>query len=154
MLVLLGAGALAPAAVTLAGAATRDRGGAIEGLRFDVLEVSRRALPGHTRHAGPVSRIEATSWPDVVRVGLRVANLATLALLVSPGQFRLRVADDLSVMPTAWEHGPMPLAAGATRTGWIDYRAPQSDALLALEFTPAGHAEPVVVPLLAAAVTS
>jgi hypothetical protein len=145
VLVLLGAGALAPAAIAVLGAV--PRGTEADGLRFDVLEVTLAALRGHTRHAGPVTPFEATSWPDVVRVRLRVRNVGGLPLLVSPGQFRLRV-DGISVMPAAWRHGPSPLSAGDARTGWIDYRAPAGVGLLDLEFTPAGRVEPVTVPLL------
>ncbi len=142
---LLGAGALAPAAVTVLGAVPGAT--AADGLRFDVLEVTRAALAGHVHHAGPVTPFEATSWPDVVRVRLRVRNIGGLPLLVSPGQFRVRV-EGLSVMPTAWRHGPAPLGPGDARTGWIDYRTPADAGLLDLEFTPAGGVGAVSVPLL------
>jgi hypothetical protein len=144
VLLLLGAGALAPAAIAALGSA--PRAGDATGLRFEVLAATRTALAGHARHGGSVAPFEATSWPDVVRVHLRVRNLAGTDLLVSPGQFRLRV-DGLSVMPTAWQHGAAALRADGTRTGWIDYRAPAEVALLHLDFTAAGRVEPVSVPL-------
>jgi hypothetical protein len=144
-LILLGAGALTP--VALAVLSHQPGGADAGGLRFDVIDVSRAVLAGHLAHAGPVPLAEAPSWPDVVRVQLRVHNLAALPLLVSPGQFRLRVDRGVSVMPTGWLHGPGPLAGGDARTGWIDFRAPAGARLFDLEFTPAGQAEPVAVPL-------
>jgi hypothetical protein len=145
-MILLGAGALTPVALAVL---SRQPGGGADagGLRFDVLDVTRGALPGHVRHASTVVLAEAPSWPDVVRVQLRVRNLAALPLLLSPGQFRLRVDRGVTVMPTGWRHGPAPLGGGDARTGWIDFRAPAGGQLFDLEFTPAGQAEPVAVPL-------
>ncbi len=146
---LLGAGALLPAALAAvrgrAGSGTTSAapGAAVDGLRFDVLGSARRALAGH---GGAPAHTLGESWPDVVRIQLRVLNVAASALLLSPGQFRLRVGD-LTVMPTDWLHGPGPLPAGEARTGWIDFRAPASAGLLALDFTAAGRREPVTVPL-------
>ncbi len=153
VLLLLGAGSVAPAALGLMIVNAGQVGGELDGLRFEVLGTSRHLLAGHTAHpAGPVTPMQTMSWPDVVRVQMRVQNVATLPLLVSPGQFRLRTTAGLSVMPTAWQHGPAPLADGAARTGWIDYRAPAGDALLGLEFSPAGRREPVGVALAVSAV--
>jgi len=158
VLVLLGVvGVLAPAAVMVQ--SREPAGGEMDGLRFDVLEVGRHPVAGSAHHVG-VGRqrvaghgrdgdltplFERTSWPDIVRVQLQVRNLSAMPLLVSPGQFRLRVQGDLSVMPTAWRHGAAALGAGETRSGWIDYRAPDADGLYQLEFSPAGHPEPVAV---------
>lgn len=144
VLLLLGVGAVAPVAIAALGAAADHAD--VDGLRFAVLAVGRQALPGHHHPSGPVSPFEAASWPDVVRVRLRVSNLGAQPLMVSPGQFRLRV-QGLSVMPTGWLHGATALAAGDSRTGWIDYRAPAGPEVLALEFTPAGGVAPVSVPL-------
>jgi hypothetical protein len=146
VLALLGAAALTPVAVTLLdGRRTAGAGG----LHIDVLGGSRFALAGHEVHVPAPTLFESVSWPDVVRVDLRVRNVGGAPLLVSPGQFRLLVAGGLSVMPTAWRHGPGPLAAGAARRGWIEYRAPRDAGPVTLEFTPAGRPEPVRLPLLA-----
>ncbi len=149
-LALLGAAALAPAALAVLrrgpafGAPPGSPGAVVDGLRFEVLGSARRALAGHP---GAAPHTPGGSWPDVVRVQLRVLNAAASALLLSPGQFRLRVAGDLTVMPTAWLHGPAALPAGEARTGWIDFRAPASAGMLALDFSAAGRGEPVTVPL-------
>lgn len=145
LLVMLGLGAVAPAAV--AWQLRRPVGGELDGLRFDVLAVRRRPRAGHTQHGRATAAAEHASWPDVVRVQLQVRNLASVPLLVSPGQFRLRVHGDLSVMPTAWRHEVAALGAGETRSGWIDYRAPDVGGLYQLEFTGAGQPQPVAVTL-------
>lgn len=143
VLALLGAGALAPVAVTL----LRAGPGPVEadGLRFDVLGAERRTLSGHPGR-GP--HAAHASWPDVVRVRLQVLNLAAAAVLLSPGQFRLRVDDAVTVMPTGWRDKPAVLEGGGRRSTWIDYRAPVAAGLLALEFTPAGEPRAVAVPLV------
>lgn len=142
---LLGAGALAPAAAGLLSAGPPGTVVDGDGLRFTVLGAHRRVLAGH---GGPGRHTAEASWPDVVRVRLRLLNVAATALLVSPGQFRLRVGEQLTVMPTAWAHEPGPLGAGGRRVTWIDYRAPASTLLLGLEFTAAGRSRPVEVPLV------
>jgi hypothetical protein len=144
VLALLGAGALAPA-VTMALARARPDPTLVEGLEFHVLGATRRVLP---RHDGVKHDPETSSWPDVVRVHLEVLNTATSAVLVSPGQFRLRVGD-LTVMPTAWQHSAGPFEGRLRRATWIDYRAPESADLLHLEFTPAGASSPVSVAFVA-----
>jgi len=145
VLALLGAGVFAPAvALTLGRARAADP--ALGGdLQFRVLGATRRVLAGHEAAHGHVER---SSWPDVVRVHLEVLNPAASPVLVSPGQFRLRV-DDVTVMPTAWQHAPGALDSGLHRGTWIDYRAPASAGLLHLEFTPAGAVTPVSVPFVA-----
>jgi hypothetical protein len=145
VLVLVAVGALSPVALFLAKPGA-DGSSEVDGLRFNVLEVGRHALGGHTRHTG-ASPIEQMSWPDVVRVSLRVSNVAGWPLLVSPGQFRLRVAG-LSVMPSAWEHGPTALVPGGSRTGWVDFRAPSDADVFELQFTPAGRLDPMATPLV------
>jgi hypothetical protein len=77
-----------------------------------------------------------------------VHNVAGTPLLVSPGQFRLLVAGGLSVMPTAWRHGPAPLEAGSARRSWIEYRAPRDAGTVTLEFTAAGRPAPKKLPLV------
>ena len=144
VLALIGVGAAAPVAVTLID--VRPPPVVTDGVRFEVLDVTRRAL---ARHDGAPVHTDGASWPDVVRVRLSVFNVAAAAVLLSPGQFRLRVADHLTVMPTAWEHGPSGLAAARHLTTWIDYRAPAASGPLRLEFTAAGRSEPVSVRLLA-----
>jgi hypothetical protein len=147
VLALLGALALTPVAVTVrrSGAGPADG----DGLRVDVLGASRYVLAGHEVHTPAPSLFEAVSWPDVVRVDLRVVNIAAVPLLVSPGQFRLLVSDGLSVMPTAWRHGPGPLGAGSSRRGWIEYRAPRTPGPVTLEYTAAGDPAPLRLPLVA-----
>lgn len=105
ILVLLVAAAPTAVALRTWGPVGEGEGG---GLRFQVLDVGRHALGPHTGHRrtlGGTSPLGETSWPDVVRTSLRVSNVAAWPLLVSPGQFRLRVAE-LSVMPSGWQHGP------------------------------------------------
>ena len=147
VLALLGAAALTPVAVSL----LRSGWGSSEadGLRIDVLGATRYPLAGHEVHTEATSLFETVSWPDLVRVDLRVRNVAGTPLLVSPGQFRLLVAGGLSVMPTAWRHGAAPLAAGSARRGWIEYRAPRDAGPVTLEFTAAGRPAPEHLPLLA-----
>jgi hypothetical protein len=142
---------MTPVALAL-GSSGPNGGSEVDGLRFDVLEVGRHALGGHTGHTGHsgdsrAAPVDGMSWSDVVRVSLRVSNVAGWPLLVSPGQFRLRVAG-LSVMPSAWQHGPAALMSGGTRTGWIDFRAPSRADVFDLEFTPAGRLQPVTAPLV------
>jgi hypothetical protein len=148
VLALLGAVALTPVAVRVLRSGAEPVDG--DGLRVEVLSASRYVLAGHEVHTPAASLVEGVSWPDVIRVELRVVNIAAVPLLVSPGQFRLLVSDSLSVMPTAWRHGPSALAAGATRRGWIEYRAPRTPGPVSLEYTPAGKPAPLQLPLLAA----
>jgi len=145
VLALLGAGVMAPA-VTMALARARPDPTLVGDLEFRLLGATRRVL---ARHDGGERHPETSSWPDVVRVHLEVLNTAASAVLVSPGQFRLRVGD-LTVMPMAWQHAAGPFEDRLRRATWIDYRAPASADLLHLEFTPAGWSEPVSVPFVAA----
>lgn len=147
-LLLLGIVAAVPVCFAFVRAAEPARA-VVSDVAVRVLAASRRPRPPG---AGAHSHTQAESWPDVVRVELEVQNTGATAVLLSPGQFRLRVPEALTVMPCAWLHGPAALEPGGVRRTWVEYRAPAGTEPLRLEFTAAGAALPV--PLLVGGQTS
>jgi len=144
LLLLLGIAAAAPVAVGMTRAPEPTRG-VVADVAVAVLAVGRRSrAPSGGAHAHL-----ADSWPDVVHVGLEVDNVGGTAVLLSPGQFRLQLPGGLSVMPCAWQHGPAALAPREVRRTWVEYRAPAGPDPLRLEFTAAGSATPLPLPLTA-----
>jgi hypothetical protein len=100
-----------------------------------------RAAPADTAndHLAP----QHLPWSDYVRVDLAVENSTRRPVLLSPGQFRLRVG---SSGPTVslYDAGDrvVALAAGSTLTTWVGYLAPSDQSAFGIEYTEAGARAP------------
>jgi hypothetical protein len=77
-------------------------------------------------------------WRDTVVVDVEVHNGGREPLLVSPGQFRLRVGDGPTVSLYDSDRPPGPVPAGSTTRMRISYLAPPPGDELTVEFTEAG----------------
>lgn len=87
-------------------------------------------------------------WAGTVVTDVEVHNPGRRPLLVSPGQFRLRIG---STGPTVSfydsERAVGVLSAGASVRMWISYLAPPEATKLSLEYAAAGATAPVALPL-------
>lgn len=111
-----------------------------------VLGSRREALPQATAvvhgHGVDGAVLPDWTWSDMVRVDVEVHNGTDRELLMSPGQFRLRVGrDGPTVTPYDAELAPGPLAAGATATTWVSYLAPAEATELWVEYSEAGASD-------------
>lgn len=107
---------------------------------------SRRERMAAHEHAGAAAHDR--SWPDVVRVDVEVHNGRRRPVLMSPGQFRLRVGrDGPTVTPYAAGRVPGALGPRSTTRTWIDYLAPGDASDLWVEYAEAGAATLLAVPL-------
>lgn len=82
-------------------------------------------------------------WSDYVRVDIEVENTSPRPVLLSPGQFRLRVNDTgptVSLYDAG--HQVLALAAGTTLTTWVGFLAPPEEPGFGVEYTEAGAAMP------------
>lgn len=89
-------------------------------------------------------------WPNTVLTEVEVHNGTRRPVLVSPGQFRLRVGR--SGPTVSYYDAERPVAAldaGMTERLWISYLAPDAPDELFLEYTEAGAAKAVSTPLRA-----
>lgn len=96
---------------------------------------------GHTggRHA---------VWPNTVLAEVEVHNGTKRPVLLSPGQFRLRVGHDGPTVTYYDAERPVAaLPAGMTERMWISYLAPSLAADLYLEYTEAGGGRVLSTPL-------
>jgi hypothetical protein len=124
-----------------------------------VLGATRRELVSadageHAHHAAMTSASTHTTWSGRVEVEVEVHNGTDRPILVSPGQFRLRVGNTgptVSPYEAGWPVGP--LAPAATVTSWVSYLAPDGDAELWVEYVDpaatAAQAFPIVPEVLA-----
>jgi hypothetical protein len=106
------------------------------------------AVPHHGR-AAPADRAndhlapQHQPWSDYVRVDLAVENSTRRPVLLSPGQFRLRVGSSgptVSLYDAG--HRVVALAAGSTLTTWVGYLAPSDQSAFGIEYTEAGARAP------------
>lgn len=124
-----------------------------------VLGATRRELVGadvgaHSHHAASTSVSADRTWSSRVEVEVEVHNGTDRPILVSPGQFRLRVGNTgptVSPYDAGWPVGP--LAPAATVASWVSYLAPDGDAELWVEYVDpaatAAQAFPIVPEVLA-----
>ena len=102
---------------------------------------------GHGGHTG-VGSSGHHGWSGTVVADLEVHNPSRRPLLVSPGQFRLRIG---RTGPTVSfydsERAVGVLSAGASVRMWISYLAPPEATELSLEYAAAGATAPVALPL-------
>ncbi len=107
-----------------------------------VLARKGAASNGHHSQDGlgtPVASAVHGAWTDAVLVDVEVHNSMSRAVGLSPGQFRVRVADGgptVSLYSADREAGSV--EAGSTTTMRISYLAPPPDSSLSLEFEDTG----------------
>ncbi len=82
-------------------------------------------------------------WAELVRADIEVENLSRRPVLLSPGQFRLRVGDTGPTV-SLYEagHRVLALAGGTVLTTWVGFLAPPDESSFAIEYTEAGAATP------------
>jgi hypothetical protein len=101
----------------------------------------------HENH-DPLSHENHDGWTDAVTAEVEVHNGSDRAVLVSAGQFRLRLgAHGPTVSYYDAERTVGVLGAGRTARMWISYLAPGDRTDLALEYTEAGAVRPLSTPL-------
>ena len=105
------------------------------------------AGPHHGRAAAdPANELLAPQhqvWSDYVSVDIAVENASARPVLLSPGQFRLRVGDTGPTV-SLYDAGRqvLSLPAGATLTTWVGFLAPPEESAFGIEYTEAGAATP------------
>ena len=107
------------------------------------------AVLGTHRHGSAETATQHTHegghevWSDTVMAAVEIHNGSDRAILVSPGQFRLRVG---STGPTVSyydsDRAPGVLEAGRTLRMWVSYLAPATGDLV-LEYAEPGAAAPL-----------
>ena len=97
---------------------------------------------GSPTGAAPVPSIVHGAWTQAVVVDLAVANTRGIPRLLSPGQFRVRVAEDASTVSMYdTDRVAGPIAPGTVTELRVTYLVPPPDRHLSLEFAdPAGSA--------------
>jgi hypothetical protein len=136
-------------------AADRSRPGAggAGALTVSVLGSRRGALRAghalHSQHALPATAAaEHLEWSDTVVADVEVHNPTQSPLLVSPGQFRIRVGGDgPTVTYYDSERAVGALAAGRTVRMWISYLVPPGSPPVSLEYAAAGATTVLSLPL-------
>jgi hypothetical protein len=124
---------------------SRGRGAATSFGSVAVVGALRAPRPddgGHLHGDGqaPSGALLDSTWSDTVRADVEVHNGLDRAVLMSPGQFRLRVGrDGPTVSPYAVGSVAGPVAPGATVTTWVTYLAPAGATALSLEYTDTGR---------------
>lgn len=82
-------------------------------------------------------------WSDYVRVDIEVENASARSVLLSPGQFRLRVGDAGPTVSLYDAGRPvLAMAAGTTLTTWVGFLAPPEVSAFGVEYTEAGAVTP------------
>ena len=82
-------------------------------------------------------------WTDILRAEIEVENLSRRPVLLSPGQFRLRVgATGPTVSLYEAGHRVLALAGGTVLTTWVGFLAPPEESSFTIEYTEAGAAKP------------
>ena len=113
---------------------TRGRGVATSFGSVAVLGAARRTRPGPVTHAehqpnGPAATTSNEPWSDLVDVEVEVHNGLARAILVSPGQFRLRLGENgPTVAPYDFDTGVRELAPQQRVRTTISYLAPTQGA--------------------------
>lgn len=115
---------------------------AVVGAHRDV----RTAPPGHEAADGLGHPAGTALWSDVVTADVELHNGLDRAILVSPGQLRLRLADS-TVTPVSAGFRAGPLAAGGTLASWISYLAPSDARRMSLQYVEPGARAPMVLAL-------
>jgi hypothetical protein len=118
----------------VAGAASTTRFGTVAVIGSSVSRVSGDDETGHAHLA----------WQDSLVAEVEARNESVRPVLVSSGQFRLRVGErgpTVSYVDT--EQPLLVLQPGDTRRWWISYRTPPGRDALFLEYTDAGADRPV-----------
>jgi hypothetical protein len=95
--------------------------------------------------SGPVGGPLANrTWSTTVRVQVEVHNGSERAVLLSPGQFRLRIADtDTTVAPYDVGRPAAVVGPGRTVDTWVSYLAPAEESDLRLEYDDTGLSRPL-----------
>jgi hypothetical protein len=86
---------------------------------------------------------EHQPWAEIVRADIEVENLSRRPVLLSPGQFRLRVGETGPTV-SLYEagHRVLALAGGTVLTTWVGFLVPPEESSFAIEYTEAGAATP------------
>jgi hypothetical protein len=112
--------------------------------RLDLGNGSGRPIGHHGGPAGsaPVPSIVHGAWTQAVVVDLAVANTRGIPRLLSPGQFRVRVAEDATTVSMYdADRVAGPIAPGTVTRLRVTYLVPPPDRHLLLEFAdPVGSA--------------
>lgn len=140
--VVAGSGTVRPARVLSRGRGRWTAFGsvAVGAARRSTLGAS--AAGTHAAHLGHTAESHST-WSDTVRVEVEVHNGTERPVLVSPGQFRLRVGSTgptVSPYQAGWPVGP--LSASSTLSSWVTYLAPPGAVDLLVEYVEPGAAAP------------
>jgi hypothetical protein len=94
---------------------------------------------GHSGGGGstvtPFPQPANLTWGDVVVLELEVLNTATVPMLFSPGQLRLKLADGPTITPQDASRSPEAIAGGAVERLWVSYLAPSDATDFYVEFT-------------------
>lgn len=82
-------------------------------------------------------------WSDQVRVDVQVDNSSRRPVLLSPGQFRLRVGETGPSVSLCDAGVPMVTVPPRTSlTSWVSFLVPPDEAVFGVEYTEAGAATP------------
>lgn len=90
---------------------------------------------GGSSSATPFPQPANLTWGDVVVLELEVLNTATVPMLFSPGQLRLKLADGPTITPQDASRIPEAIAGGAVERLWVSYLAPSDATDFYVEFT-------------------
>jgi hypothetical protein len=90
---------------------------------------------GGSSSATPFPQPANLTWGDVVVLELEVLNTATVPMLFSPGQLRLKLADGPTITPQDASRSPEAIAGGAVERLWVSYLAPSDATDFYVEFT-------------------
>lgn len=96
----------------------------------------------HQNHSVHVPE-EHRTWSDTVRVEMELHNGTERPILVSPGQFRLRVGSGgptVTPYQAGWVVGP--LSGSSTLSSWITYLAPPGASDMWVEYVEPGATAP------------
>lgn len=101
------------------------------------------ARGGHNQKLVANTPVKHRTWSETVRIEVEVHNGSDQPILVSPGQFRLRLGGGgMTVTPydAGWSVGP--LGTSETVASWISYLAPPGGADLWIEYAEPGATAP------------
>lgn len=114
-----------------------------------VLSATREARHDSAAHlhdgaaaaGGPLAN---RTWSSVIRVQVEVHNGSEHAVLLSPGQFRLRLgASSTTVSPYDFGRPTSAIAPGHTVQTWTSYLAPAEESDLRVEYEDTGLPRPL-----------
>jgi hypothetical protein len=134
---------------TLTRSVSRGRGATTAFGSVAVLSAAREARHDFLAHAhhdsvSAVGRLPNLTWSTVVRIQVEVHNGSGHPMLLSPGQFRLRVRRaGTTVSPYAVGRPAAAVASGETVQTWVSYLAPAEETELRVEYDDPARADPL-----------